>query len=214
MKLNGEKLNNVDHFKYLGSVIDKDGTADRDLDHRVQAARSSSINLTGVLYDRKIPLRLKAKAYETIIRPALTCGSECWALKMTNKRKYAITETGMLRGILEVSRRIHAKRGNPTHSTRFTDRRGYTLWPSSLVWTCPETRGQQRNPQSDGPGNTRYQTTRRHKKTWHQQIKDDMADVGVTQYVPLDRKELRRRTRPTARRLGKGHQGEQGEQAK
>ena len=40
----------------------------------------------------------------------------------------------------------------------------------------------------------------RPKKTWHQQIKDDMTGVGVTQDVALDRKEWKRRTRPTARR--------------
>ena len=46
------------------------------------------------------------------------------------------------------------------HITRFTDRRGYARWPSSLVWTCPKKRSEQRHRQSDGPGNTRYQTTR------------------------------------------------------
>ena len=86
-------------------MIDKDGTIDRDVDLRVQAAWSSWIKLTGVIYDRKIPLRLKAKIYETIIRPALTYGSECWAMKVTNKRKIATTEMRMLRGILGVSRR-------------------------------------------------------------------------------------------------------------
>ena len=59
-----------------------------------------------------------------------------------------------------VETRPHAKRGNPTHSTYFTDRLGYVRWPPSLVWTSPETRGKQRHPQSDGAGNTRYQTTR------------------------------------------------------
>ena len=77
IKLNGEELNNVDNFKYLGSVIDKDDTIDRDVDLRVQAAWSSWRKLTGVLYDRKISLRLKANVYEAIIRPALTYGSEC-----------------------------------------------------------------------------------------------------------------------------------------
>ena len=38
------------------------------------------------------------------------------------------------------------------------------------------------------------------KKTWHQQLKDDMTDVGVTKDVALDRNEWRRRTRPTPRR--------------
>ena len=36
MTLNVEELKDVDHFKYLGSVIDKDGTIDKDVDIRVQ----------------------------------------------------------------------------------------------------------------------------------------------------------------------------------
>ena len=109
MALNGEELKNVDHFKYLGSVIDKDGTIDKDVDLRVQAAWSSWRKLTGVLYDRKIPLRLKAKVYEAIIRPALTYGSECCAMKVTNKKKIATTEMRMLRRILGVSKREHMR---------------------------------------------------------------------------------------------------------
>ena len=34
----------------------------------------------------------------------------------------------------------------------------------------------------------------RPKKTWHQQIKDDMTGVGVTQDIAQDRKEWIRRT--------------------
>ena len=64
------------------------------------------------------------------------------------------------RDLRSVETRPHAKRGNPTHSTRFTDLRCYALWPSSLVWTCPETRCGQRHPQSDEPGHTMYHTTR------------------------------------------------------
>ena len=106
-----------------------------------------------------------------------------------------------------VQTRPHAKRGHPSHTTRLTDRRGYARWPSSLVWTCPETRCKQRHSQSDGADNTRRRG--RPKKTWHQQIKDDMTGVGVTQDVALHRNEWRRRTRPTPRRYGKGHQGKE-----
>ena len=90
-------------------MIDKDGTVDRDVDLRVQAAWSSWRKLTGVLYDRKIPLNLKAKVYEAIIRPALTYGGECWAMKMTNRRNIDTTEMRMLRGIIGVSRRDHMR---------------------------------------------------------------------------------------------------------
>ena len=40
----------------------------------------------------------------------------------------------------------------------------------------------------------------RPKKTWNQQLKDDMTAVGVTQDMALDRTEWRRRTRPTPTR--------------
>ena len=50
----------------------------------------------------------------------------------------------------------------------------------------------------------------RPKKTWQQQVKEDMAGMGVTQDEALDRKEWREkgRTIPTPSRLGKGLQGE------
>ena len=38
MNMNGDELTNVDHFKYLESVIDRDGAIDRDVDLRVRAA--------------------------------------------------------------------------------------------------------------------------------------------------------------------------------
>ena len=72
-------------------------------------------------------------------------------------QKIATAEIMMVRSVKTGS---HVKQGNLTHITPFTDRRGYAQWLSPLVWTCPKKRCEQRHPQSDGPGNTRYQTTR------------------------------------------------------
>ena len=48
--------------------------------------------------------------YEAILIPALTYGSESWAMKVTNKKKKnATTEIRMLHGILGVSRRVHMR---------------------------------------------------------------------------------------------------------
>ena len=99
-----------------------------------------------------------------------------------------------------VETRTHAKRGHPTHTTHYTYRRGYAQWPSSLVRSCPETRRKQRHPQSDGVAIPDARRRGRPKKTWHQQVNDDMTGVGVTQDVALDRNEWRRRTRPTPTR--------------
>ncbi|KAM1390024.1 hypothetical protein ACFX2I_017917 [Malus domestica] len=36
---------------------------------------------SGVLCDRRRPLKLKGKFYRTTIRPAMLYGTECWAVK-------------------------------------------------------------------------------------------------------------------------------------
>ena len=93
-------------------------------------------------------------------------GSDVWERMLGNEGDQQEKDCYQYHGDEDASRdpqsvetRSHAKRGNPTHSTRFTDRRGYARWPSSLVWTCPEMR-YGRHPQSDGAGNTRCQMTR------------------------------------------------------
>ena len=82
--------------------------------------------------------------------------------------------------------RSHAKRSNLTHTTACTDRRGYAQWPSSLILMDLAIPGTRRRG--------------RPRKTWHQQIKEDMTGVGVTQDMALGRKEWKQRTRPTLRR--------------
>ena len=186
---------------YLGSVIDKDGTIDNDVDLRVQAAWSRWRKLTGVLYDRKILLRLKAKVYETIIIPVLTYWSECWATKVTNKRKIATMELRMLRGILGVSRRDRMRNEDIRRILHISPI-DEVLCDGRLRWVGHVQRRDANNVTLSVmnlaiPGATRRG---RPKKTWHQQITDDMTGVGVTQDVALDRKEWRRRTRPTPRR--------------
>ena len=43
--------------------------------------------VSGVMCDRKMPVELKDKVFKTIIRPAMTYGSECWAVKKKDERE-------------------------------------------------------------------------------------------------------------------------------
>ena len=187
MTLNGEELKNIDHFKYLRSVIARDGTIDKDVDLRVQAAWSSWRKLAGVLYDRTIPLRLKARVYEAIIRPALTYGSECWAMKVTNKRKIATTQMRMLRGILGVSRRVHMRNEDIRRLLHITPI-DEVMRSGRLRWFGHVQRREANNVTSRVMELAISGARRRGrpKKTWHQQLKGDMTGVGVTQDVALD----------------------------
>ena len=62
-------------FKYLGSVFQSDGGIDRDIEHRIQAGWQKWRCASGVLCDKKVPLKLKGKFYKTVVRPALLYGA-------------------------------------------------------------------------------------------------------------------------------------------
>ena len=81
VKLEGEPLPSVNSFKYLGSVIAGSGGCGKDVDGRIKVAWSRWRDLSGVIYDKKVPMKLKSKMYKTVVRPAMIYGSECWALR-------------------------------------------------------------------------------------------------------------------------------------
>ena len=119
-------------------------------------------------------------------------------MKETNKRKIATTEMRMLRGILGVSRRNHMRNEEIRRILHLSPidevmRSGRLRWfqPFGHVQRRDATNVTRRVMELAIPGTRRRG---RPQKTWHQQMKEDMAGVGVTQDVALDRKEWRRRT--------------------
>ena len=81
IQLEDDKLNTVTTFKYLGSIFDSNGGAERDIINRVKIAWMKWKQLTGVLCDKKVPIKLKDKVYKTVIKPTTTYGAECWAVR-------------------------------------------------------------------------------------------------------------------------------------
>ena len=53
IQLGHDKLNTVTTFKYLGSIFDSNGGAERDINNRVKLAWMKWKQLTGVLCDKK-----------------------------------------------------------------------------------------------------------------------------------------------------------------
>ena len=59
IQLGDDKLNTVlTTFKYLGSIFDSNGGAERDINNRVKPAWMKWKQLTGVLCDKKVPIRV------------------------------------------------------------------------------------------------------------------------------------------------------------
>ena len=51
--------------------MQEDGEIDEDINHRIKVGWQKWKNASGVLCDRRIPLRLKGRVYRIVVRPAL-----------------------------------------------------------------------------------------------------------------------------------------------
>ena len=101
----GEKLKQVNGFKYLGSLVADKGGCEKEVQSRVNASWLKWKEVKPIITDKRIPMRLKAKVYTTVVRPVLIYGSECWGLKKKDQRKLLTTEMSMLRKMLGVTLR-------------------------------------------------------------------------------------------------------------
>ncbi|KAM1280162.1 hypothetical protein ACFX15_020552 [Malus domestica] len=97
VRIGDQEIPKSDRFRYLGSILQKNGELDGDLNHRIQAGWMKWKSASGVLCDRRMPLKFKGKFYRTTIRPVMLYGTECWAVKHQHVHKMGVAEMRMLR---------------------------------------------------------------------------------------------------------------------
>ena len=74
-------------FKYVGSLFKSEGGSQADVNNRIRIGWMKWKEVSGVICDRKMSVELKYKVLKTIIRPTMTYGSECWAVKKKDENK-------------------------------------------------------------------------------------------------------------------------------
>ena len=97
VKILGEELQRVHHFKYIGSSVEETGGMTIEITQRVSAAWRNWKRCSGVLCDRRMPVKLKGKVYKTAVRPALLYGAETWATTRGQEARLEVNEMRMLR---------------------------------------------------------------------------------------------------------------------
>ena len=102
--LNGEVLEEVDQFKYLGSVIAANGGVEADVRHRVNEGCKVLGAMKGVMKNRGLGMNVKRVLYEKVIMPTVMYGSELWGMKVSERQKLNVFEMKCLRSMAGVSR--------------------------------------------------------------------------------------------------------------
>ena len=106
IKVNGQKLETVTSFKYLGSVITDEGSKPEILS-RIAQATAALIRLKPVWIDKSISLNFKIRLMRSLVTYIFPYACEPWTLTAELQRRIQAMEMRRYRKILHISYKDH-----------------------------------------------------------------------------------------------------------
>ena len=113
--MNGEPLEEVHQFKYLGATLSKDGGSTAEVCIRIAQAISAMARLERVWRSR-ITFQTKYKLFKSLVVSILLYGCESWTLMAVTEKKIQAFENKSLRRLFGISWREH-KTNEYVHKT-------------------------------------------------------------------------------------------------
>ena len=191
--MDGEEIKRVNKFKYLGTMVDASGCMDEEVRYRVQSGWNNWRSASGVLCDRRVPLKLKGKFHRTVIRPAMLYGTETASMKKTEEKRMDVAEMRMLRWMSGVTREDRIRNEYIRGSTKVIEvskkvQEGRLRWYGHLLRREDDHVGR-RTMEMEVQGRRRRG---RPRKRWRDCVGNDMRAKGVNEEDALDRNRWRR----------------------
>ena len=102
--VNGEALECIEDFTYLGSLISNlnDNGAHKDIQARVNIARGAFSRLRNIWKSKQYSLKPKIRLYNSNVKAVLLHGSECWRIAIRDMRKVDVFHNSCLRKICNI----------------------------------------------------------------------------------------------------------------
>ena len=95
ININGRKIEEVDNYIYLSQMVSKDHDQEQELRCRIGLGWAAFGKLDSIMWNKRIPLRLKTKVHNECILPVIMLGSETWSLSKTQLQKMVTTQCKM-----------------------------------------------------------------------------------------------------------------------
>ena len=86
-QIDGETVERVTHFIFLGSKITADGDCSHEIKRCLLLGRKAMTNLNSILKSRDITWLTKVRLVKAIIFPVVMYGCESWTIKKAERRR-------------------------------------------------------------------------------------------------------------------------------
>ena len=109
-QIDGETMETVREFIFLGSKISADGDCSHDVKRRLLLGRKAMTNLDSILQSRDITLPTKVHLVKAMVFPVVMYGCESWTIKKADHRRIDAFELCCWKRLLRVP--FTARRSN------------------------------------------------------------------------------------------------------
>jgi len=133
INIDGQVLEQVQQFKYLGSLLTEDGRSEKEVRVRIAMAKDA-FNKHQKLFTGKTNRNLKKRLIKTLVWSVLLYGSETWTLKKDDIKRLESCEMWIWRKIEKISWREHVR--NEEVLRRVGEERSLitTIWKRKARW--------------------------------------------------------------------------------
>ena len=101
-EIDGETVETVAEFNFLGSKITADGDYSHEIKRRLLLGRKVMTNLDSIFKSRDITLPTKGHLVKAMVFPVVMCGCESWTVKKAEYRRIDAFELWCWRRLLRV----------------------------------------------------------------------------------------------------------------
>ncbi|VDP58068.1 unnamed protein product [Schistosoma margrebowiei] len=78
IRIDGEDLEDVKTFTYMGSIIDEQGGSDADVKAQIGKARAANLQLKNIWNSKQLSTNTKLRIFNTNVKTVLLYGAETW----------------------------------------------------------------------------------------------------------------------------------------
>ena len=86
-EIDGETVEIVSDFIFLGSKITADGDCSHEIERRLLLGRKVMTNLYSIFKSRNITLPTKVCLVKAMVFPVVMCGCDSWTVKKAERRR-------------------------------------------------------------------------------------------------------------------------------